>query len=166
MSQKIFVPNFCCADTVMRRFLHAALRALIGMSGTTAGAGSEPTAAGGGSREASEWPQSACDAGAPPPRSTPGTATGPMCRPGYRKRGAIPKGMAPSVCRKSIFRQTARGRESTKAKQNASVGVHRYGRRRFVHEVKMSLHSKAFRCFLILTYWLHCQAVRIEIPKP
>ena len=38
--------------------------------------GSEPTAAGGGKKEASEWPRSVCNAAAPSARRTPGTATG------------------------------------------------------------------------------------------
>ena len=38
--------------------------------------GSEPTAAGGGRKEASEWPRSVCNAAAPSARRTPGTATG------------------------------------------------------------------------------------------
>ena len=39
--------------------------------------GSDATAACGGNREQSEWPGSVCNAGAPSPRRTPGTPTGP-----------------------------------------------------------------------------------------
>ena len=40
--------------------------------------GSEPTAAGGGRKEASEGPRSVCNAAAPSARRTPGTATGKL----------------------------------------------------------------------------------------
>ena len=40
--------------------------------------GSEPTAAGGGRKEASEWQRSVCNAAAPSARRTPGTATGKL----------------------------------------------------------------------------------------
>ena len=57
-------------------------RSTIFPKSANAGRGSEPTAAGGGRKEASEWQRSADDAAASAARKMPGTATGPAMNPG------------------------------------------------------------------------------------
>ena len=93
--------------------------------------GSEPTAAGGGRKEASEWPRSVCNAAAPSARRTPGTATGILApisptqvfwTSNARPYGCIPVLLCKDSVRGSIDR-FRRGRVPRPKNVRSSIGL-------------------------------------------